>query len=693
MIIINEGSKIRIFENGKVSEDTSFKPYIYILSGNGEYKTIDGKRVRKIILDDPSEVYKFRKSHKVYEADIKYTVRYCIDKLKEFRKGFYKILFFDIEADRSLDYKNAPKPIISVAFYDNLRNQFMAYTLGDECSIMIKDWRIKLFKDEKTLIESFLNYIISNDFDILTAWNITYDINYLLNRAKRLGIDINRISRTGRIKYDKNGIVREIEGRVLVDLAEIYKFVKGITKKGISLDEASKDIEIKKLDKMKYLRKEKPILIAVYNINDVRIMVELDKKLQLFEFIDELRRLIGISWNDFIYNFGISRKRLIDVLVLRKAREENIVLPSSDKYEKNESFKGAIVLEPKEGIYENVAVLDVVSMYPNIIRTYNISYETLDRNGEILSPKGYRFRKEPRGLIPKILDELIELRKKYKEKMKKAVNEEERIIYDLRQKALKILMNSFYGVFGYKGFRLFKKEIAETVTAFGRELFNHIKRVVEKEGYKVIYGDTDSVFISFPKELSKDEILLRVRELIERINSSFDEFARRYGVEKHYHEIEFKCLYKRFLILDEKNYAGFIINEEFNDVAKLDMKGFIRGDNTEITNEIISEVLKKILEEGKVNDALKYLSNVEVKLRNLEFPIEKLVRKQSFDKSKEYKVETPLIKGIRRAIKEGIYDEPIDGRYAFIYLRGGDVIAVLEEDVKILEKYKKLTAE
>jgi len=331
-------------------------------------------------------------------------------------------------------------------------------------------------------------------------------------------------------------------------------------------------------------------------------------------------------------------------------------------------------------------------MYPNIIRTYNISFETLSEDGEILSPLGYKFVKSPRGLLPEFADQLFELRSYYKKKMKETDDPIEKQVYDLRQQAIKIILNAGYGVFGYSKFRLFKKEVAETIPAYGRELLKFLIDKVEKENWlKVLYGDTDSIFVKFDDGLNKQELLSRAEELLDRLNSSLNEFAERWNVSEHYHELEMKMIFDRIAFFGvKKRYAGHYIWNDGEWVQGIERKGLevVRSDTANITKIALDRVLEMVLVEGKtVREALDYIEELKQKIVRGEIPIQDLVYKVSYNPDKEYKVETPFLRGLRFAQKLGVVDSVVGEKLAWIYIVGkeSDTIAVPESKIEILK--------
>ena len=537
IIITNpEKNIIKVYSRDKkgkriIKTYDDFRPYFYYEDPNGRYRSIFGNRLEKEELVEPKGVYKAREAKKkngtkVFEADILYTMRFAIDRAENWEKVPLRILFMDIEAENSLDFINAPRPIVSTTLYDTFDGKYYTFILGDT-GMEGENWVVKCFDDEEGMLERIVYMISEKEPDIITAWNLPYDINYLISRIRRLSeegtIDadiVNSLSPESRIlctkikreKADTEGlwVVREIPGVALVDLLDLY--CGRVRLRSYTLDDVAEHEGImRKIKRPARIADMSPDELARYNKRDVEIMVTLDRRLSIFESEDELRRLAGLPWNLF-YTFeaaygrrvagkyrGRLTSRIVESYILRKTKRLGIVLPSKEKGNETESYEGAFIYQPKPGVFKNVAVFDIKSMYPNIIRTYNLSPETYDpKNGDIRVPgKEHRYRSEPRGLLPMIEDELFALRQEYKKRMKQAKDEEERRIWDMKQQAVKVILNAVYGFTGQKGSRLYHVPTAESVTAFGRAIIrdflsNVVREFPETGELEVIYGDSVS---------------------------------------------------------------------------------------------------------------------------------------------------------------------------------------------------------
>ena len=255
------------------------------------------------------------------------------------------------------------------------------------------------------------------------------------------------------------------------------------------------------------LWRKQPALLVEYNFKDVELCVEINRKDNIIEFYREIARYVGCPLDKTLNSSSV-----VDVYVLRKAFGK-YVLPSKG-FANAEEFEGATVFEPSRGIRENVVVLDLKSLYPMAMMTINASPETKDPNGELKAPNGIRFRKQPDGLTRTIISELLKERDEKKALRNTfAFGSPQYILYDMQQNVLKVIMNTYYGVSGYPRFRLFDREIGSAATSVGRAIIEHTRRVIEQQGYKVIYGDTDSCMVQLARTLDREQTIATARAI------------------------------------------------------------------------------------------------------------------------------------------------------------------------------------
>jgi DNA polymerase I len=304
------------------------------------------------------------------------------------------------------------------------------------------------------------------------------------------------------------------------------------------------------------------------------------------------------------------------------------------------SYAGGLVLSPKAGLHDNIAVLDFKSMYPNIMITYNISPDTYiepdqpdPEGGSYKAPEaGYRFRKTPPGFYKEALTYLITVRGDIRQKMS-ALNPKtvEYQILDARQKAVKILTNAVYGYAGWVGARWYLKPVAEAASAWGRHIILTASQMAQRAGLGVIYGDTDSLFITYDKA--------KVDQLQKNIKTELKL------------DVEIGEVYKRIFFTEaKKRYAG-LRQDGTLDVVGLEV---IRGDWAEVAKHVQEHVLEIILKEQSPKNAVAYVHSVVSDLRHRRLPLDSLVIWKTLTKPPEqYAMRAPHVEAAKLLLEKG----------------------------------------
>jgi DNA polymerase I len=315
----------------------------------------------------------------------------------------------------------------------------------------------------------------------------------------------------------------------------------------------------------------------------------------------------------------LNSSNVVDFYVLRQVIGK-YVLPSRGNIDLDK-FQGATVFEPYSGLDEYISVFDLKSLYPMSMMTLNASPETKDPNGEIHSPNGIRFKKSPDGLTRTIISNLLKERdekKRLRNTFKSGTPEYE--LYDMQQNVLKVIMNTYYGVSGYPKFRLFDHDIGGAVTSTGRAIIEHSKKVIEDNGYKVTYGDTDSNFVKIPGT-SLEDIIEKAKIVEKQLNDSYEAFAKEaLNADISYFSTKFEKLYKRYYQGGKKKrYAGNLIWKEGQVVDKIDIVGFEfkRSDSSKITKDVQKELITMILRGIPFKDIQGYMRNILTNFKRL----------------------------------------------------------------------------
>ncbi|MFC4407084.1 DNA polymerase domain-containing protein [Haloarchaeobius iranensis] len=455
-----------------------------------------------------------------------------------------------------------------------------------------------------------------------------FDAPYFLDRLEVLDstmhdqdIDPNRLSRVNEVWRSGWG-GPNVKGRVVFDLLYAYKSRQFTELDSYRLDAVGET----ELDagKERYtgdigdLWENDPGRLLEYNLRDVELCVEIDAKQDIISFYDEVRTFVGCKLED-----APTAGDAVDMYVLQKVHGE-FALPSKGKQE-SEDYEGGAVFDPITGVKEMVTVLDLKSLYPMCMVTINASPETKvdpeSFDGDTYrAPNGTHFRKDEDGMIRAMVDELLaerEAKKELRNQHDPGSQDYER--YDQQQAAVKVIMNSLYGVLGWDRFRLYDKEMGAAVTATGREVIRFTEQAANEINYQVAYGDTDSVMLELGQDVTPEGAIEQSFEIEEHINDSYDAFAAEElnvdieGGEEHRFQIEFEKLYRRFFQAGKKKrYAGHIIWKEGKHVDDIDITGFEykRSDIAPITKEVQHEVIDKVVRGAEESEITEYIHDV-----------------------------------------------------------------------------------
>ncbi len=360
--------------------------------------------------------------------------------------------------------------------------------------------------DEAQMIKSFSDYIVESDPDVITGYNIDgFDIPQIIQRVTALRQPELSWGRFPGTISQYNNRFWWCEGRVIIDAWWAVKKVmkpKQETLNAVSkllLGEEKHDVDPKKMDEEWAADKDRVIR---YCTHDAHLALRVLEKIAMLNRSMDLAAVSKLPLDDVVNG---TTSQFIDSILIRLADRRGVAVPmTSRNYEDAEAIEGGYVHDIKSGLHHWVLTLDFRSMYPSTIISKNICFTTLHPDGTVVSPTGAKFLdKGVRvGLLPGILEDLMRERALTKKAMKEAETPEEADYYNGLQEAIKILMNSFYGVLASSFYRFTDPRIGASITAFAREATKDLIRKLESEGLEVIYSDTDSVFFLSPhKEL------------------------------------------------------------------------------------------------------------------------------------------------------------------------------------------------
>lgn len=605
-----------------------FKPYCFIRKKdlseiqNFEVESEEFQDFIKLKFETPDELKRFRdrlrKKVRFFEADIPYIERVLID--------FQIYQYIEIEGTSIRAWDPDREIPFRIAYLDLETEQASEIGTGRLISAAVIDEEGEefFFDLRRTSLLEFLKFLFQ--FDILVGWNILdFDREVLIREARFEGLNF------------------EPRFWSWLDLGKIFK--RTFNLRSWSLDYISR--EFLNEGKVRVNRRIEELSIEElreYNLQDARLLRKLEDKFGFTKQKIELSKLTGCFIEDSLFP-----SKVVDSFILREAFRLNprLIFPSRERQEENSRFTGALILEPKAGLWENVVVFDLTSLYNRIVQIFNISPETKTKNGKIKGLKNsYLSHHEKLGIFPQVLMKFENLRNYYKRLKLEEKDPEKRRSYEILEGSVKGFLLSFYGALGDKRSRYYDRTLAEEVTSIGREL---LKLLISIYSDQVIYADTDGLFLRFEKMPSDEEL----ENLRKRFLEILQLFQAERGIEEEFRRLDLKVDYKfkRLLISEKKKrYAGLTVDGEFL------VRGFetVRTDCPLLASRVQSQVLRMVLR----GEDLKKIRNFLLSLREFLFRgdfDDELIISQSLSRDPEnYKANQPHIRVARELRDRGI---------------------------------------
>ena len=416
--------------------------------------------------------------------------------------------------------------------------------------------------DERALLLAVAGRVRALDPDVLVGWNVVdFDLRVWAARCAALGIPDglgrvdepiafqsdpgfgrhSRASLPGRMVLDGIPLVRDA---VRLEDYRLETAARALLGRGKLIDQTAGD-QAAEIERM---LREDPEALVRYNREDARLVLEILEREGLVALAVERSLLSGMQLD----RVGASIA-CFDRLYLPELRRRGLVAPSGDPERKAAPVAGGAVLDSVPGLFRDVAVFDWKSLYPSLIRTFNLDPLAHARAGDdaIVAPNGARFSRSE-AILPGIIERLMASREAAKRRGDRHADQ-----------ALKIMMNALFGVLGAASCRFFDPAIANAVTSFGQQTLGWTREAFEAAGVRVLYGDTDSVFVQLPEvqpggagaiaERLRDEA---ARQVARRVREA-------YAVEPRL-ELELERVYERFFLPhvrgggagSKKRYAG-----------------------------------------------------------------------------------------------------------------------------------------
>ena len=626
-----------------------------------QLKTFGGDPVSAVYFPSQQQLYRARDQLQsegiaCYEADIRPPERFLCERFitasvdveagydsvglhdVPLRPGEYiprlEVMSLDIESDYQ---SNA---LFSIAFVSSSQRQV----------IMIGDGAdregLEFVADEAALLRRWLEWLNRVDPDVLIGWNvINFDLNLLQQRARHHGIPF-AIGRGGaqpawrQSQTDSGHRFVLVPGRVVLDgidtlRSATYNFAsfsleavaRELLGRGKLIHDQSQSDPLYKAREIRRQFHQEKETLAAYNLEDCQLVWDIFEHTDLISFSIARARLTGLEMD----RPGGS-VAAFDNLYLPRLHRKGYIAPNIGDYQGELSAPGGYVMDSKPGLHESVLVLDYKSLYPSIIRSFHVDpYARIaalgaDEADRIPGYDGASFHKRE-YILPDLIERLWQARDRAKRDGNAALSQ-----------AIKIIMNSFYGVLGTGGCRLHDARLTSSITKRGHDIILQTVELIEARGYEVIYGDTDSVFVSLGRARDNDEAARIGAELTDVINRYWREHLREaYGIESCL-EMEFETHFNQFFMPtmrgselgSKKRYAGVI--DDGAGQRDIVFKGLetVRTDWTELARRFQQKLYQLIFDgesyegylrdtvddlyQGKFDDLLVYRKRLHKKL-------------------------------------------------------------------------------
>jgi DNA polymerase II len=467
---------------------------------------------------------------------------------------------------------------------------------------------------QEQVLQAFLDWIVDYDPDVLIGWNVVnFDTRYLQRVADNLGrrLLLGRERRPGHwreLDDDGERYTVQFPGRVVLDGIELlraafYRF------ESFSLENVARELlgEGKLLhgsdrggEITRQFQQDKTSL-AAYNLKDCELVSQIFDSTAMLDFAVARSAMTGLNLD----RMGGSVASF-DNLYLPRLHRAGYVAPNASS--EHTASPGGFVLDSMPGIYDHVLVLDFKSLYPSIIRTFFIDPLglALGMSGQLSAQEtveGYldgRFAREGH-ILPALIEQLWQQRDAAKADGNGPLSQ-----------AIKIIMNSFYGVLGTPGCRFFDARLATSITRRGHQILGLTRDVIEAAGHRVIYGDTDSVFVWIQDAASDEQARSAGRKLERDLNNWWRDRVREEFDLESVLELQFETHFKRFLMPtvrgsdkgSKKRYAGVVSGK---DGDQLVFKGLenVRTDWTRLARNFQQELYGRIFRQEPYADYVK----------------------------------------------------------------------------------------
>jgi DNA polymerase-2 len=549
-----------------------------------------------------------------------------------------EVMSFDIESDFETG------ELFSIAFVTSQSRRVLMIGEGES------DESIEYLEDEKALLLRWIDRVERIDPDVLIGWNlINFDLRMLQQKSRSLGVPL-AIGRGGALpvwrqsQQDSSQYFVRIPGRVVLDGIDTLRsatwnfasfalesVARELLGRGKLIQDTKQTDPLYKAREIRRQFHEDKALLAEYNLEDCQLVWEIFEHARLIDFSIERARLTGLEMD----RAGGS-VAAFDNLYLPRLHRKGYVAPNIGDYAGELNAPGGYVMDSRPGLQDSVLVLDYKSLYPSIIRTFRVDPYARIAPGEERVPgyDGASFHKHEH-ILPQIIENLWAARDQAKRDGNAPLSQ-----------AIKIIMNSFYGVLGTPGCRLHDSRLTSSITKRGHDIILQTVKLIEAEGYEVVYGDTDSVFVALDGREDNAVAAAIGERLVETVNAYWRaHLMREYGIESCL-EMEFETHFKQFFMPtmrgseqgSKKRYAG-LIDDERGD-RHIVYKGLetVRTDWTELARQFQQNLYSLVFDGADYTD---YIRKVVADLYAGKLDSQLVYRKRLRKKLSEYRKNIP----------------------------------------------------
>jgi len=571
-------------------------------------RTLDGEKAESVVVSAPRKLGPMRRALadagiRTYEADVPFAWAFLIDRhlrgVVEIRGSWQKGSGVDrvyrdpdlipadeepqlVVASLALDLDPRTGSVLAVSLAgsgsETARNATVSFSLAGHASTASDT----VLPTERNLLLALRHALCEFDPDLVTGWDVVSEVLVPLKRRFsdcRVPFNLGRSNRLSRVvlpsaaRGRRSGAQAIIEGRQILD-------ARGIARSGL-----------RRFDDLELASVSQDVLGCSPSTVGERARAALDilEADNLIRLTIRRSLLIGIplqrAWTSV---------QAFDFLYLSELHARGLVAPTRDVDRLGGApAPGGLILSPRAGAARNVLVLDFKSLYPSVIRTFNIDPATqvanpADGQDVILAPNGAAFGRTP-GILPQVLNRFFDSRARANERGDQVASY-----------AYKIIMNSFYGVLGTSGCRFASQSLSGAITSFGQHLLRWTRDLLQQEGLTVIYGDTDSLFVDaeLPEDVGPGTAMERGQEIVVLVNQELAEYvASNYNVESRL-ELEMEKVYSRFFLPTvrgeergrAKGYAGLVVEPDGDHVEVVGMEA-VRRDWTALARRFQRELL------------------------------------------------------------------------------------------------------